>query len=126
MHVHNKKARILWVVGTVIALLISYLLCRYAFFELHGNKQWPFVLLVISFVATGIAAILKSYIMMVCTVSGYLGGFFIGQIQGVDSFDQSGSLINDWWLKWTIVFIVIIAIAAIWELFCKVIEERRN
>ena len=123
----NKKARVLWVVGAVIALLLSFLLCRFVFFEFHGNKQWPVIMLVIGLVAAGNAAVFNSKIMMVCTVAGYLGGFFIGLLQGVDVVDPGGGMINDWWVKWTISFFAIVAIGVISELIGKIIiAERRS
>jgi len=123
----NKKARVFWVVGAVIALLLSFLLCRFVFFEFHGNKQWPVIMLVIGLVAAGNAAVFNSKIMMVCTVAGYLGGFFIGILQGVDVVDPGGGVINDWWVKWTISFFAIVAFGVISELIGKIIiVERRS
>ena len=119
----NKKARVFWVIGVVIALFISFLLCQYVFFELHGNKQWSVVMLVIGLAVTGIAAIFDGRSIMVCVVAGYLGGFLLGIIQGVDSVDHSGIVINDWWLKWTISFFVIASIGVLWELIDKVLED---
>jgi len=122
----SKKARIFSVIGAVIALFISFLLCRYVFFEFHGNKQWPVVMLVIGLVVTGIAAIFDGRSIMVCTVAGYLGGFILGILQGVESVDHSGSVMNDWWLKWTIAFFVIASIGVFWELIDKIIEDSSN
>jgi len=123
----NKKTRFIWVVGAVTALLISYLLCRYVFFDFHGNKQWPEIMLVIGLVATGAAAVFNGRIMMVCTVAGYIGGFFIGLLQGVNNVDPGGGVINDWWVKWVISFFAIVAIGVISELMGKIIiAERRS
>ena len=80
----------------------------------------------IGFVITGIAAIFNSKIIMVCVSAGYLGGFFLGLLYGVDSYDQNGVVINDWWVKWMVSFIIIIVIGIFWELFCKILEERKK
>jgi len=120
----NIKARVFWVAGAVIALFISFLLCRYVFYDFHGNNHWSVVMLLIGLVVTGIAAIFDGRTIMICVVIGYIGGFLLGILQGVDRVDPNGSVINDWWLKWTISFFVIASIGVFWELIDKVIEDR--
>ena len=117
-----RKSRIIWVIGTVIALFLSFLLCQYVFYEFHGNNQWPVFMLLIGLVIIGIAAIFDGRTIMVCVIAGYLGGFLLGILQGVDSVDHSGSVMNDWWLKWTIAFFVIASIGVFWDLIDKTIE----
>ena len=41
----GTKRTLVWCAGSIGTLLISYLLCRYLFFELHGMKSFPFYLL---------------------------------------------------------------------------------
>ena len=55
----NKK-RILWAIGASVALTVCFVLCRYVFFAFHGNRQWSVFLLIIGFVALGIAIIFDS------------------------------------------------------------------
>jgi len=123
---NSKIARVFWITGAFAALILSFLLCRYVFFEFHGNTQWPLVMLVIGLVVTGIAAIFDGRTIMVCIVIGYFGGFLLGLLQGTDKIDPNGVVINDWWVKWTISFFVIASIGVFWELIDKVFEERRN
>ena len=123
---NDIKTRVFWIVGTVICLVICFLLSRYAFFAFHGNKQWPIVILVIALVITGIAAIFDGRKLMICSVVGYIGGFVLSLFLGVVGVDQGGGTINNWWVIWTISFVAIAVIGAVWEIIGKKINKRRN
>jgi hypothetical protein len=47
----SKRSRLMWFGSSVIVLVLCFLLCKFAFFGLHGNKDWPIVMLFVSFVA---------------------------------------------------------------------------
>ena len=113
------KQRTIWTVGSIIALCVGFYLCRYTFFHLHGNDQWLILLFVIGLVVLTISAIKDYRKIMACTVIAYIGGFTMGQIFSVDEVDPSGGVTNNWWVIWTISFIAIIIIGAIWEATSK-------
>ena len=113
------RIRILWIVGTVIALCACFLFARFTFFEAHGNVQWPAVLLVVGLVVLCFASIFNCKKVMMLTVLGYIGGFAAGILFGVDGVDPGGGATNNWWMIWTISFIVLIIIGAMWDIICR-------
>ena len=117
---NNTRTRLLWVMGTVLSLVISFLISRYIFFEFHGNKQWHIAMLITALIVTGVAAIFDGRITMVSTVIGYLGGFALGLIFSTDRIDPGGGALNNWWAIWAIAFIAIIVIGVIWEVAFRV------
>jgi hypothetical protein len=98
----------------MIGLLgISYWLCRYTFFKIHGMKGWPNLLAIISIFVLVIATILGKRILSAATVIGYMGGFILAMIFNTDGVDPRGGRTNNAWLIWGVVFIVSILIGFI-------------
>ena len=98
----------------MIGLLdISYWLCRYTFFELHGMKDWPNLLAILSFIILVISTILANRIISVATMIGYLGGFILAMIFNTDGIDSRGGRTNNAWLIWGIIFCFSILIGCI-------------
>jgi len=120
------KSRIIWIIAAIVTLIICFLLCRYAFFSFHGNKDWSVVMLIAALVVLGIAAIFDGRKMMVGTVAGYIGGFALGLLFGTDSTDPGGGATNNWWVIWTISFLVIILVGAVLEIAVRIKNKRRN
>jgi len=118
------KNRVIWVVGAVVGLSICLLLCRHAFFGLHGMKQWPFALFVCGLIAIIIAAIFDGRKIMICTVGAYIFGFMLGMLFNMDSLDQGGGHLNNAWIIWTISFVIIIFLGVIWELVSGRMKKR--
>jgi len=119
------KNRVTWVVGAVVGLSICFLLCRYAFFGLHGMTQWPFALFAYGLIAIIIAAIFDGRKIMICTVGAYIIGFMLGMLFNIDSLDQGGGRLNNAWIIWTISFVVIIFAGVIWELVSSRMKKRK-
>ena len=113
------KARIFWVVGALMALIISFFLSRYTFFTLHGNTQWLIFLFVVSLIVLGIAAVIDSRKIMLSTVIAYIGGFALGLLLGTDGLDPGGGATNNWWQIWTISFLIIIIVGVVWEIISR-------
>ena len=109
-----KKA--MWLGTTIAVLFVSFLLCRFTFLDLHGSYQYPVFLLLAGIFAAIIAAIFDGRKVMICTMIGYIGGFAFGIMFGVDGVDQGGAATNNWWVLWTISFIVLIVTGVIWDL----------
>ena len=116
------RNRIFWTVGTVTALILCFVMCRYIFFELHGNKDWSVVLLIVGIIVSCIAAVFYRRKLIICTVIGYIGGFALGIILGVDGLDQGGGAINNWWIIWTMAFVSLIFAGGIWEIISRRIK----
>jgi hypothetical protein len=54
------KSKVIWGVLACVAMLLSFIFCRYVFFDLHGMKQWPFYLFMFGLMITVIAAIFEA------------------------------------------------------------------
>jgi len=97
----------------------SYWLCRYAFFGLHGMKQWPNALAIVGLITIVISVIFRNRIIPIATIIGYMGGFILAMIFNADSVDQGGGGTNNAWKIWGIVFILSILIGVILYFFRK-------
>jgi hypothetical protein len=121
----NTKRRIIWAAGTALALCLCFLLCRFAFIDMHGSYQYPVLLLFVGFVVVGIAAVFDGRKIMTGTVIGYIGGFAAGIIFGIDGADQGGGATNSWWVIWTVSFVIMIIVGVIWEVTSRRMELKR-
>ena len=72
MKKRDKKNKILWSIGIIGILGISYLLCRFIFFDMHGMKQWPSLLAIVGLIIIVIASVLGNRIVALLTVVGYM------------------------------------------------------
>ena len=59
-------------------LLLGFILCRYAFFGLHGMGEWPFDLLIAGLVALLISLLAGKQNAPWFTSVGYFLGFWMG------------------------------------------------
>lgn len=107
------KNKILWGIGMIGLLGISYWLCRFSFFEMHGMKQWPNLLAILSIAIIVIATIFGNRIIPVATIVGYMGGFILAMIFNTDGVDPGGGRVNNAWIIWGTVFIFSILIGII-------------
>ena len=96
-------------------LLLGFVLCRFAFFGLHGMKEWPVNLLAAGLVIVTMSLITKKQIIAWFTSVGYLIGFFTGVLFRSEGFDPGGGKTDNLWQIWTIVFIVCAVAGAITE-----------
>lgn len=111
----------------MIGLLgISYWLCRYTFFEMHGMKDWPNLLAMLSVFILVAATIFGNRIISVATIIGYLGGFILAMIFNTDGVDPRGGRTNNAWIIWGAVFIFSILIGIILTLINKQIHKNVN
>ena len=120
---NNLKSRICWFLGTIVALGICFLLCRYVFWGLHGMRQWTFILFAFGLIVILIAAITDARKVMLGTVGGYIIGFGLGMMLQTDTFHPDrgiyGDYTNNAWVIWTSVYLVFIALSIIWEVIGK-------
>ena len=75
---HVMKRMLAQCAGSTGALLISYLLSRYLFFDLHGMKSFPFYLLCAGVAVSAVAAFFHAGILSAAAAVGYIAGFFCG------------------------------------------------
>ncbi len=120
------KNKIVWTIGAGIALFVGFLLCRYAFFGLHGMISWPIYLFMFGLIAIIIAAFFDARKVMVCTTVGYIVGVALGMIFRVDGVDPGGGSTNNAWVIWTISFFIIILMGIIWDLLTKFIKKENK
>jgi len=111
----NRKNKILLGVSMIGLLAISYWIFRYALFEIHGMKQWPNVLAIVSLIIIIIAFINNRRAISMMTIVGYIGGFVLAMLFNTDGIDQGGGRTNNGWIIWGIVFIVSILVGIILE-----------
>ena len=101
MDIKNKS---LWGISMIGLLGISYWLCRYVFFEMHGMKDWPNLLAILSVFILVIATIFGNRIISAATVIGYIGGFILAMIFNTDGVDPGGGRTNNGWIIWGAIF----------------------
>ncbi|MCL2030576.1 MAG: helix-turn-helix transcriptional regulator [Oscillospiraceae bacterium] len=111
--------KILWLGTTAAVLLGSFFLCRFTFLDWHGSYQYPVFLLLIGLAAAAIAAIADGRKVMIGIMLGYLGGFAVGIVFGVDGVDPGGGATNNWWVLWTVSFAASILAGVIWEMISR-------
>lgn len=102
----ERKNKTMWGVGLIGCLGLSYWLCRFVFFGMHGMKQWPNLLAMIGLIIIVIASLAGRRILSVATVVGYMGGFVLAMVFNTDGLDQGGGGTNNAWIIWGCVFIL--------------------
>lgn len=102
----DVKNKTLWGVCMTGLLSVSYWLCRFVLFEMHGMKDWPNMLALVGLIIIIIASIYGRRKLSVLTVAGYMGGFILAMIFNTDGLDQGGGGTNNAWIIWGCVFIL--------------------
>lgn len=86
----NKKVMLMYLVALGV-LLLEFFLCRYAFFELHGMKEWPADLLWIGLAALVISLLARKQVAPWLISIGYFVWFWMGVIFNKESVDAHGT-----------------------------------
>ena len=111
-------------------LLVGFILCRYIFFDIHGMKEFPKVLLILGLVVMAISELLKKKILPYFISSGYIVGFVFGFIFQVTKIDTNGVSVNNLWVIWAVVNVIFIAVGVICEWlsgkYVKTINIKKN
>lgn len=103
---------------SLAAVLASYLIFRYPLFDLHGMKDFPFILCLIGvflIVLTGIVR--KNKVTPPLIALGYIGGFAAGALFSYDY----GEGLNNLWIIWMWCFVV----ASVAGIIANLVLERR-
>lgn len=104
------KNKTLWGVCMIGLLALSYWLCRFVFYEIHGMKDWPNILAIVSFIIIVIASIVGKKILSLATVLGYMVGFVLAMIFHTYGVDQGGGVTDNAWIIWSCIFLLSIII----------------
>lgn len=100
-------------------LLVGFLLCRFAFFGLHGMAEWPLDLGIAGLVVVTMSSITKKQVIAWFTAIGYLVGFFVGVLFHTEGFDPGGGRTDNLWQIWTVAFFVCIVAGAVTQTVMK-------
>ena len=110
----NKKG----VVNHVIALgilLVGFIFGRYVFFDVHGMKEFPVVLLILGLVVMVISGLSTKKIIPYFISIGYIIGFVLGFIIQETKIDTNGVSVNNLWVIWAVVYVAFIVLGVICE-----------
>jgi len=107
------KKTVLWGLLSFAILAVSYVLCRFVFFDAHGMKQWPTVLAIAVVVVILLSLLIKSKATMIMSAVGYMVGYILGAMLCTSDVDPGGGAISNLWLIWTVVVIVSIVAGVI-------------
>lgn len=102
---------------SLCVLCIGFVLCRYVFFDIHGNIGLPACLFIIGMVSVAISFFFKGKITPICTAFAYIVGFIAGVIFQTDGVDVGGGTTNNLWIIWVVVFICLTLVGLISEKF---------
>lgn len=117
----DVKNKTLWGVCMTGLLAVSYWLCRFVFYGMHGMKDWPNMLAMVGLIIIVIASIVGKRILAVATVVGYMGGFVLAMIFHTHGVDQGGGGTNNAWIIWGCVFILSIIVGLFMDKGSRVI-----
>ena len=110
----NKKCLVNHVIALGI-LLVGFILGRYVFFDVHGMKEFPVVLLVLGLVVMVISVLATKKILPYFISMGYIIGFVLGFIFQVTKMDANGVSVNNLWVIWAVVYVTFIVLGFICE-----------
>lgn len=114
----KMRVKFLWGMIWTVAMALALVLCRYAWFDLHGMKQWPWVLsasglvIILIFVAAGQTLVPAS------TLAGYLAGFGVAHVFSTQGVDPGGGTTSNFWILWSVVFVSFMIMGGIGTLAC--------
>ena len=116
----NKlKSRLLCGIAAFATQIVIFFGLRSVALERHMNSAWNFIMFVLSCLVLAIATLSSKKILMAFAATGYPIGFIIGTIFNRDSLDPGGGLLNNWWIVWTVTYLLIVLIGIIIEIIVK-------
>ena len=110
----NKKCLVNHVIALGI-LLFGFVLGRYVFFDVHGMKEFPVVLLVLGLVVMVASVVTTKTILPYFISAGYIIGFVSGFIFQATKIDSNGVSVNNLWVIWAVVYVAFIVLGFICE-----------
>lgn len=111
--------------GLLLCFGISYYLCRYTFFDIHGMNQWPNCLALFGLIVLLISIFFKLWWLSITTTFGYIIGFALGVVFNTDGVDYGGARTNNLWKIWTVTYLLCIVIGIIVHVVMKINNKVR-
>ena len=116
---NQLKSRLICGIVALAAQIVIFFGLRSVVWERHMNSTWNFIMFVLACVVLVTATLSSKKILMAFAVMGYPVGFIIGTTFNRDSFDPGGGLLNNWWIVWTVSYLLIVLIGIIVEIVVK-------
>lgn len=105
-------------IGAAVILLMSFVLCRFVLFGLHGMKSWPVVLLLAGGAVLGVSVLLKCRRLPLFVALGYPLSFAVGALFQQNYADPRGAMtLNSFWSIWMIAYLLIVCAGVAAEIF---------
>ena len=95
-----------WGTISMLLLIISYWFIRHYLFSLHGLKQCPNILALLSILVILIFNIRGNRIVPAASIVGFVGGFILAMVFKTDGADPGGGAANNAWIIWTGFYLV--------------------
>ena len=114
----HKKIFLIHLISIGI-LVISFVLCRYAFFGLRGMNEWPFTLLLFGLAALLLSLLARKKCAPWFISAGYFIGFWIAVIFHTHGFDPGGGKTDNFWGIWMVAFFACILVGIFFEVGLK-------
>ena len=96
-------------------LLVGFILGRYVFFDVHGMKEFPVVLLMLGLLVMVVSVVTTKKLLPYFISLGYIVGFVFGFIFQVTKIDTNGVSVNNLWVIWAVVYVAFIVLGVICE-----------
>ena len=116
---NQLKSHLLCGVAAFAVQVVIFFGLRDVVWQRHLNSDWNFIMFVFSCLVLAVATLSSKKILMAFAVMGYPVGFIIGTTFNQDSYDPGGGLLNNWWIVWTVSYIIIVLIGIVVEIISK-------
>ena len=119
----NKKRN--WIFGgfSLIILLLEYFICRYLFFDLHGMREFPQLLLLVGVVFLLLAAAGGLKIFSISVLTGYPLGFICGMALQSYGTDPGGGRTSNGWIIWGGIFLACVVVGVLIDLAKRKVKK---
>lgn len=114
------KKHVIVHLASCCALCISFILCRFVFYELHHMRDWPYALFAFCLIATTISFFAKARLLGIAASASYTLGFVFAVIFQQDTVGpQPGETGNTLWIIWGLVVFGTVISCALWEIISR-------
>lgn len=98
---------------SIPVIITSFIVIRYPLFYLHGMKQFPIFLCLISLVIAFIFRKRDNSLLPMFSALGFVIGFIAGVLFQSSSLDPGGGTMNNLWIIWMAVFLCTILLGMV-------------
>ena len=107
----NKKYNISIIY--LVIVLITYILTRFIFFNVHGMKEFPNTMILLSGALTCLFILSNNYVAATCSSLGNLLSFFIGMMFHKSYVDVITGNNDNFWLIWLVSYIIVVILGMV-------------